>query len=270
MLASCTLTDLDGFSSGGPAAPDAGEAAAPVDTVTPLEGGPADSGAAAEAGPSACAGTAGPTMVRVGTYCIDATEVTAAQYAVFVAAGVRIDAQPPECAFNTSYAPRTEIAPDNLPVRFVDWCDARAYCAWAGKRLCGAIGGGPSLYANPDLPHEEWFMACSANNTRAYPYGPTYVADACNAALGGGDAPVFVGSKTSCEGGVPGIFDMSGNVREWTNSCSSEVDGGREECIARGGASDDGADVLACGNRQTDPRSYTSVHLGFRCCSDAM
>jgi formylglycine-generating enzyme required for sulfatase activity len=209
-------------------------------------------------------------MVRIGTYCIDATEVTAAQYALFVAAGVRIDTQPLECAFNTSFAPNVQIAADNLPARFVDWCDARAYCAWAGKRLCGAVGGGPSLYANPDLPHEEWFMACSANNTRAYPYGQTYEAGACNAVAGGGDAPVFVGSKMGCEGGFPGLFDMSGNVREWTNACNSEVDGGTEECITRGGASDDLADRLTCGNRETDPRKYTSVRLGFRCCSDAL
>jgi hypothetical protein len=30
----------------------------------------------------------------------------------------------------------------NFPITNVDWCDAYAYCAGIGKRLCGKIGGG--------------------------------------------------------------------------------------------------------------------------------
>lgn len=278
-LGSCTFGDLSGYSSGGPSGPDAGEGDATVpDASTPIEAGTDGSsssgadGASVDAHTEGCAGTAGPKMVRVtapsGSYCIDSTEVTAAQYAQFVAAGVPVSSQPAECAFNTSFAPKKDVAADQLPARHVNWCDARAYCAWAGKRLCGAVGGGPNLYDNPNLTTEEWFTACSANNTKTYPYGPTYDGSRCSG-MEAGDVLVFAGSKTGCEGGFPGLFDMSGNVREWQDACKSELTGGTETCVTRGGASDDPAAMLACGARATDPRNYTTAHLGFRCCSNA-
>src|SRR5262245_31170026 len=58
--------------------------------------------------PSGCPGTAGPQMVDVGSFCIDATEVTNAQYAAFVQANVppqSVRANPPWCVWNTDYAP---------------------------------------------------------------------------------------------------------------------------------------------------------------------
>lgn len=89
-----------------------------------------------------CPGTAEPTGVRVhaeaGTWCVDSSEVTRAQYAVFVASADL--PQPSFCAWNNSYVPNdhwTDSPHDGRPVTRVDWCDAYMYCAWAGKRLCG-------------------------------------------------------------------------------------------------------------------------------------
>ena len=288
-VAACGFSDLDGLSSGGLPADGGGtesgssdssvvadasgsnDATGDADDAGSEAGTNTDAGSDADVDAGACAGKAGPKMVRVGKYCVDSTEVTGAQYTAFVAANVAIGSQPPECAFNTSFAPKKTMGADQLPARYVNWCDARAYCLWAGKRLCGAIAGGPTLYQNPDITTEEWFMACSQNHTRVYPYGQVYDATACNGDPTN-DVPVFVASKTKCEGGFPGLFDMSGNVREWQDACESvEVDGGgSESCVTRGGASDDLPEALQCAHRDTDPRNYNSVHLGFRCCSDAL
>lgn len=64
----------------------------------------------------------------------------------------------------------------------VDWCDAQAYCAAAGERLCGEISGGavaPGDAFNPSM--SQWYNACAAGGTRnPYPYGAAYDATACN------------------------------------------------------------------------------------------
>src|SRR5262249_40663852 len=112
--------------------------------------------------------------------------------------------------------------PADRPVHAVDWCDAFAYCAWAGKRLCGRIAGGsvdPTF--GTDLASEsEWYNACSRGGQHAYPYGDTYDPRACNGLeYGAGTGPQLpVGSLSSCTGGFAGLFDMSGNVSEWEDS----------------------------------------------------
>src|SRR5262249_6636582 len=107
-----------------------------------------------------CPSGRGPAMVLAKslsgqTWCIDSTEGTQAQYAAFLAdkAG-DVSGQSAECQWNTSYVPLSAcsrfpsfdpVARKNKPVSGVDWCDALAFCKWAGKRLCGAIGDGGSV-----------------------------------------------------------------------------------------------------------------------------
>jgi formylglycine-generating enzyme required for sulfatase activity len=124
-------------------------------------------------------------MVNVGAFCIDATEVSLEQYLEFVTAATQTPPeQPSACSWNTAFEPDPPNAgATELPVRGVDWCDARAYCQWAGKRLCGAIAGGPSPYDEPSGALNAWYAACSAGGTRAFPYGDEYDPQACN----GGD-----------------------------------------------------------------------------------
>lgn len=202
-------------------------------------------------------------------YRIDATEVTNAAYAEFLAAEPSKDIQLAECAFNGSFVPTNDWpAPDRAeqPVAWVDWCDAYAYCAWAEKRLCGAIDGGPTPYASyKDAAESQWYNACSAGGTLVYPYGATYDADACNGDDGIGD-PWITGSAVSCQGGQEGLFDMSGNVWEWEDSCSAS-EGEGDLCRARGGSFWSTSTLLRC---ETATNTYTrsQVHrsLGFRCC----
>ena len=63
----------------------------------------------------------------------------------------------------------------------IDWCDAAAYCQWAGKRLCGAIGGGETPEAKLDDPlADEWLYVCTNGGKTKYPYGDTLDTTKCN------------------------------------------------------------------------------------------
>ncbi len=259
VLAACALlTDLDGFASG------AG-VSAPSDAAIDAATGPGSPDAQVDAGPK-CKGTSGPTPIAVGPYCIDATEVTAADYRVFLAT---TDSAPPkqsdECSGNTSFAPFLQVE-DDKPVFGVDWCDAVAYCTWAGKRLCGGIGGGSTPLASLlDVKVDEWHRACTKDGAHPFPYGDTFDGTKCNGF--GGPGPVAVASRTGCEGGYPGIFDMSGNLREWTNACESKAPNAR--CIVRGGSY--GAQNQGkCGDTTLVPRNRgdSNNDITIRCCSD--
>jgi len=75
------------------------------------------------------------------------------------------------------------------------------------------------------------------------------------------------------------VFDLSGNVAEWVDSCQPGADGADlKSCMARGGEfyNDDGPDgggaggLLGCripnANWIKQPRSHWDDHIGIRCC----
>lgn len=222
--------------------------------------------------PGGCPGDAGPAMVRIGDYCIDSTEVTNADYAAFLGAGAEPAPRPectwkdagghvPACGASWPQAPGTE----QFPVECVDWCDADAYCRWAGKRLCGRIGGGPTAPTSREDPElDQWYRACTRGGQNAFPYGNDYDPSACNGLEFDAGYKVFVQSLP-CEGGFPGIFDLIGNLAEWTDSCQS-ASGAMDYCLARGGEYDW---VLDAGCRAGNDgfRGAQDHHLGFRCCA---
>ena len=237
---------------------------------------------------------AGP-MVDLGGFCVDLAEVTKARYAAWLASTPSTSGQLPQCGWNLEYAPAidasvgcTADANDatkypELPVVCVDWCDAFAYCAAVGKHLCGQIGGGSDGFPASaddvlaDPVKSEWFAACTGVDRTSYPYGDTYDGALCNGKDYGlpTPMPIAVGTATRCHGRggtlTGGVFDLSGNVAEWTNSCQAYVPGGvgdLNSCVARGGWFGTGnvAD-FACSNvRLTQPRSRKDNHIGFRCC----
>ncbi|WP_394849350.1 formylglycine-generating enzyme family protein [Pendulispora brunnea] len=253
-------------------------------SAPPKDGGQDGSGPGLEGGAAACPGTQGPPSVRVGngagvSFCIDATEVTIDQYRLFVQAkNGDTSGQPPECAFNTNYAPQLEdgspvpggVAGDS-PVTYVDWCDAFAYCAWANKRLCGRVGGGHAPAATPGDPAQsQWMFACSHGGARAYAYGAAFDTSACNDGAEGVVEIAPVKSFPGCVGGFEGIFDMSGNAGEWEDACNASGN-----CLTRGGSSWDfrepQRDRFACGipySSAGDPRTSRYADVGFRCCAD--
>jgi formylglycine-generating enzyme required for sulfatase activity len=215
-------------------------------------------------------------MVRVGTFCIDSTEITVQQYMLYlVDAGSTPGTQPAACAWNTSTLPQSwpPSGPVNQALEGVNWCQAYLYCAWAGKRLCGNPDGGPADPGTPDLPSSsQWFQACSANGDgqHRYPYGNAYDPQTCNGADydAGGPLP----SLPTCQGGYSGIFDMSGNVFEWEDSCepsASDPTGQGDTCNIRGGAFWSPSTQLTCSRQAQTTRGDQGLKndLGIRCCS---
>jgi len=196
-------------------------------------------------------------------FCMDATEVTNGHYAAWLETGPDPAAQPASCGWNESFAPWEQVwpvPPDHMdhPVAGVDHCDAEAYCRFAGKRLCraGAEAGAT----------EEWEAACTRGGEQAFPYGDTFIADACNGIeLGvGGTVPVV--SMPSCEGGHAGLFDLVGNVTEWVDDCAGT--GQHDFCATRGG----GwlfLEGISCSTRWPYAREIGGAFTGFRCCRDA-
>jgi formylglycine-generating enzyme required for sulfatase activity len=264
----------------GPAGAAGGAAAGPGGT------GAAGGGEASDG--SGCPGTAGPKMVNTGLFCIDSTEVTQAQYRQFLDAKPALDGQPPECSWNKTYAPPAPggwcpfgaWVPDqhpNYPAVCVDWCDAYAYCRWAGKRLCGKVGGGPNPYSRADDPtSSQWFRACTSAGANPYTYGTSYDPMACNGDQRAGCAKngychaLDVGSLATCQSsvsGFAGVFDLNGNVEEWEDSCNGSL-GQADLCLPRGGSAGSDVQSLLCGTNgeHGNTRNYLAEGIGFRCC----
>ncbi|MGZ5968309.1 MAG: formylglycine-generating enzyme family protein, partial [Polyangiales bacterium] len=216
------------------------------------------------------------TAVKSGTtkFCVDVDEVTNADYKAFLATSPSTTGQPSVCSWNNSYVPGSGSLPvwpvsvklDSNPVRYVDWCDAYAYCKYAGKRLCGKIGGGTvgyvSDFANAGI--SEWMSACSAGGANTYTYAGSFDATKCNSKGSGYSTTVAAGSLSLCKNAY-GNFDMSGNVSEWEDDCQSSS-GATDLCHPRGGSY--GSLDPRCSVNESFARSSQTAYTGIRCCSD--
>jgi formylglycine-generating enzyme required for sulfatase activity len=213
--------------------------------------------------------------------CVDSTEVTQSQYQQFLTAtDGDTSGQVPGCEWNLNYSPALMCGFDpnghaSYPVNGIDWCDATAYCRWAGKRLCGGPNGGLiETSSASDLAMaevSEWTAVCSHGGERGYPYGTMFDGEACNGGEHSGPrAIVAVETTPGCEGGYPGIFDLAGNVHEWENACFplDGLPGRTDKCWFRGGSYHDL--VNSCSSAWEVSRDYVDqdCDIGFRCCAD--
>ena len=263
-------TALDGGSG------EAGDSSIANDAPDDVDAGGSDS-----APPDGDAEAGFPDMVLVSTggrsFYIDRREVSIQAFDAFkgkVGAG---DAGfPPSCAFKTALGPKpgctfrgTDL---QVPMHCVDWCDAHAFCAASGKRLCGSIADGGATPSDKvsDPAADEWTHACSGSNVSAdrFPYGAMADQTRCNTASntdGGLGALLPVGSFPQCEGSPKGLLDMSGNVNELTNACGGSF-GADDTCNAHGGNANSGAEP--CSATEYLKRSDALERTGFRCCRD--
>ena len=220
--------------------------------------------------------------VYVSGFFIDTYEVTVDEYKRCVDAG--------ECStpkYEHDYLKHFNYGASGRgkhPINGVDWNQAKAYCAWAGKRL----------------PTEaEWEKAARGTDGRKYPWGNEE--PSCALAVMddgdwgcGKDRTWEVGSKPM--GASPyGAHDMAGNVWEWTadwydksyygSSPTRDPKGPTQGSgrVARGGSWDLADTALHAGLRRFNPspgfagaglraaiRGYgapgdADSALGFRC-----
>lgn len=192
-----------------------------------------------------------PSRVYLPDFYIDQYEVTHRQYKRFIdATGYKSPVYWKERKYPSGK--------DIFPVSYVSWYDAVSYCNWAGKRL----------------PTEsEWEKAARGTDGRRYPWGEKFENAYANT---GSSALYMLTPADSYPSGVSpyGVFDMAGNVQEWTADWYKAYPGstlqrnsfGEIYKVVRGGSFL--SDPLE--NARTSARSArlpTKIHrtIGFRC-----
>jgi hypothetical protein len=125
--------------------------------------------------------------------------------------------------------------------------EARELCARQGKQICSSA---------------QWLRACMSDSDWKFPYGRSYVSGTCATGFDS-DAqkhPLPSGYFVHCRT-ADGVYDMSGNVAEWTETDQDEnVFGGDWLSVTSM------PDLSVSCRARTLPQEVNPDRMGFRCC----
>jgi sulfatase-modifying factor enzyme 1 len=157
------------------------------------------------------------------------------------------------------------------PLIFVNWYEAKDLCEEQGKRLCD---------------EDEWTFACEGEEAHPYPYGNGFVRDPSQCItdshwIAYNEKPMATpdtdeaglemdrlwqgfaaGEQKQCKSKL-GVYDMTGNVDEWTTSTRP----GERPSILKGGYWGPVRTRCRPSTRSHD-QNHKFYQQGFRCCSD--
>ena len=186
------------------------------------------------------------------------------------------------------------------PVVGVDWKQATAFCIWRTQLLNNFLRskGEPEVMAYR-LPSEaEWEYAARGNlENSVYPWGGLYTRNDKGCFLANfkplrGRYSDDGGSKTMAVASYApndfGLYDMAGNVAEWTSSAYDQSSysfthdmnptykynalpddpGVLKRKVIRGGSWKDVGYFLQCGTRTYEYQDSAKSYIGFRCVRD--
>jgi serine/threonine protein kinase/formylglycine-generating enzyme required for sulfatase activity len=137
-----------------------------------------------------------------------------------------------------------------IPQTNVSFYRAKKLCESEQKQLCS---------------EDEWEKACKGPSDLKYPYGNVWNAGRCDTQNKDGTNRSIVpsGSYRGCASGY-GVYDMSGNVMEWTNNTFSPQD--TTDRVVKGGSFTKPDWATRCAYRYNMLPNSTSNEVGFRCC----
>lgn len=209
-------------------------------------------------------------MAPVEGYCVDRYEATLAEIGP---GGALLPWSP---YFNPgARTMRALSVPLAVPQGYINRTQAEAACTNAGKRLCTS---------------DEWIRACEGSPATTFPYGDTRIWDRCNDRRSQHPAVEYFGTTdpwiyseidhpclnqlpdslalTSANAGCvsdEGLFDLVGNLHEWTLGTPSPGKG-----VFRGGFYVDTViNGVGCEYRTVaHAPSHWDYSTGFRCCAD--
>ncbi len=134
-----------------------------------------------------------------------------------------------------------------IPASYINKYEADDSCRAIGKRLCDAT---------------EWEVACGGSASYNYPYGNEYETRTCNTE---NDKVTASGIMDECRSGY-GVYDMSGNLREWTTTKSEK---NSSHYKVYGGYWANSSSSKCNMTQYSFFPENRFIHIGFRCCMDA-